>query len=445
MSILDNTRRHALVCFSISCLALGAGAAQAQAQAQDFPNRPITIVVPFSAGGGPDRIVRIVAQKMHESLKQPVVIDYKPGATGLIGASFVQKAKPDGYTLLFNGNSTMVVAPMLRNPPPFDVLRDFAPVTIVLRYPMMLIVPANHPAKTVQEFVALAKPGNANFASPGVGSVGHLASEVFARRAGVSMTHVPYKGLGEAQTAVIAGDVQLYLDGPLSSAELIRAGKVKALAVTGDKRVEAFPKVPSLAEEGYPEVDSLVWVGIFAPKGTPEDIVRKLSSEMTRIIRSDEVREVISQGGLAEAMGGTPQDMTQVIKAETPVFLRLVKELDLKNERLTPTQTDLRTLGRRGVAVLLEAHARHREKSRSLKKHHSGMKRCCPTPPLNEKPRLRYTRRRPARAGGLAEAGIEEPASPTRFRTIFHSSGLVHGSRAIARRGLAPQFSPRRK
>lgn len=329
MAFLANMRRGALHLL----VACGLASVAAGVVAQDYPNRPITVVVPFGPGGGPDRIVRIIAQKMHESLKQPVVIDYKPGATGLIGTAIVQKARPDGYTLLFNGNSTMVVAPMLRHPPPFDALRDFAPVTVVMRYPMMLTVPANHPASTVQEFVAQGRAGRAvNFGSPGVGSVGHLATEVFARRAGVPMTHIPYKGLGEAQNAVMAGDIQLYLDGPLSSAELIRGGKVKALAVTGDKRVPAFPNVPSLAEVGYSGVDSLVWVGVFAPKGTPDDIVRKLSAEMSRIVRSDEVREAISQGGLAEAMGGTPQDMTQLIATETPVFSRLVRELNLKAE-----------------------------------------------------------------------------------------------------------------
>lgn len=324
---------HMIRFASIFTLINAVVAAAPLAAEKDFPSRAITMVVPFGPGGGPDRVVRLLTEKMRESLRQPVVIDYKPGATGLIGAAAVQKAKPDGYTLLFNANSSMVVAPLLRQPPSFDVLRDFAPVTLVMRYPMMLTVPANHPANTLQEFVTQAKAGAvANFGSPGVGSVGHIATEVFARRAGLSMVHIPYKGVGETQTALIAGDIQLYLDGPLSCAELIRGGKVKALAVTGDKRVEGFPDVPALSELGYGDVNFLVWVGFFAPKGTPDAIVRKLSTEMSRIIHTEEVRNAISQGGLAEAIGGSPEAMAKTIGAEVPVFARLVKEMNLKAE-----------------------------------------------------------------------------------------------------------------
>lgn len=323
--------RRTLVCGAVL---LGAVSAAGSALAQDFPSRTITIVVPFGAGGGPDRTVRAIADKMSASLKQPVIIDYKPGAAGLIGAALVQKARPDGYTLLFSGNSGMVVAPMLRQPAPFDVRKDFMPLSIALRYPMFLIVPPKYPANTVAEFVeaAKAKPGSVSFGSPGVGTVGHLTTEVFARSAGIKATHVPYKGLGEAQTAVMAGDVQLYLDGPLSSAELLRAGKVKALAVTGDKRVPAFPNVPAIKELGYPEVNPQVWVGFFAPKGTPEPIARRLSDELARAVRMDDVRELISQGGLAEAVGSTPAEMAQLIEAETPVFSALVKDLNLRAE-----------------------------------------------------------------------------------------------------------------
>jgi tripartite-type tricarboxylate transporter receptor subunit TctC len=300
--------------------------------AQEFPSRPITIVVPFGPGGGPDVTVRAIAEKLSGSLKQPVVIDYKPGAAGLIGAAFVQKARPDGHTILFSGNSSMVVAPMLRQPAPFDVRKDFAPLSIALRYPMFLIVPPRHPSNTVAEFVAAAKakPNSVSFGSPGVGTVGHLTTEIFARSAGFKATHVPYKGLGDAQTGVMAGDVQLYLDGPLSSAELLRAGKVKALAVTGDKRISAFPNVPSMKELGYPDVNPQVWVGFFAPRGTPEQVVRRLSEEIARTVKTGEVRDLISQGGLAEAVGNTSAEMAQLIEAEIPAFSSLVKDLNLR-------------------------------------------------------------------------------------------------------------------
>jgi tripartite-type tricarboxylate transporter receptor subunit TctC len=314
-------------------VALAAACAVPAAVAQDFPSRTITIVVPF-APGGPDRIVRLIADKMSASMKQPVVIDYKPGATGLIGAAYVQKARPDGHTILFSGNSSMVVAPMLRQPSPFDVVKDFAPISMAIRYPMFLVVPPRHPASTVGEFVAAAKakPNSVSFGSPGVGSVGHLTSEIFARSAGFTMTHVPYKGIGEAQTGVMTGDVQLYLDGPLSSAELVRGGKVRAIAVTGDRRIPAFPNVPSMKELGYPDVNPMVWIGFFAPKGTPDAVVRRLADEIAHAVKAEDVREQISQGGLAEAVGGTPPEMLQAIEAETPVFGKLVKDLNLRVE-----------------------------------------------------------------------------------------------------------------
>lgn len=321
--------RRALIGLSI----FSALTATTGVQAQEFPTRPITIIIPF-APGGPDRIVRLIAEKMTAALKQPVVIDYKPGATGLIGAAFVQKAKPDGHTILFSSNSSMVVAPMLRQPASFDALKDFTPLSMAMRYPMFLTVPPKHPATNVNEFVAgaKAKPDSVTFGSPGIGSVGHLATELFARNAGITMVHAPYKGIGEAQTGIMTGDIQLYLDGPLSSAELVKSGKVRAIAVTGDKRIGAFPNIPSMKEAGYPGVNSIVWIGFFAPKGTPENIVRRLSEELAKAVKTEDIRDQISQGGLAEAVGSTPAEFAQAIEAETPSFTKLVKELNLRVE-----------------------------------------------------------------------------------------------------------------
>jgi tripartite-type tricarboxylate transporter receptor subunit TctC len=305
----------------------------APANAQSFPSRPITIVVPFSPGG-PDRVARLLAEKMQVALKQPVIIDYKPGATGLIGAQFVQRAKADGHTLLFTSNSSLIVAPLLRQPLPFDAIHDFAPVSMIMRYPMVLTVPASLSAKTVEEFVvsAKAKPAFTNYGSPGIGSVGQLATEMFIRDAGISMTHVPYKGIGEAQSAVMSSDVQIFLDGAPSSAELIRAGKIKALAVTGNSRIAAFPNVPSMREAGYPNVNTTVWIGLLAPKQTPEAVIKRLSDEVAAAVRSEDVNSQISQGGVAEPVGGSAEQFMSVIESETPVFQKLVKSLHLKVE-----------------------------------------------------------------------------------------------------------------
>lgn len=309
-----------------------ATAAGGPAFAEDFPRQNITVIVPFAPGGGPDKVLRLVADKARDAFKRPMIIDYKPGATGLIGTNFVKNARADGYTLLFNSNAGMVIAPLLRQPAPFDALKDFAPLTTVLRNPMVLTIPADRPANTLQEFVARAKSAPMAFASPGIGSVAHLTAELLARRAGISMTHVPFKGLGEAQNAVVSGAIDLFPQGPHSAVELVRGGKLKAVAVTGDKRIAALPGVPSMAEAGYPDIDMQVWTGFFAAKMTPDDVVEKLANGLINIVRTAELREAVSQEGLAEAMGNTPQEMAQLILDETPRWARLIEELKIRIE-----------------------------------------------------------------------------------------------------------------
>lgn len=304
---------------------------QTPADVPAYPNKPITVVVPFSPGG-PDRVIRLLGDALQESMKQPVVLDYRPGATGLIGASFVKGSKADGYTLVFTSNSGMVIAPMLRNPPPFDPPKDFVPVSMVARNPIFLVVPGNHPANTLDEFIKWVKanPTTASYASPGNGSLGHLAAEMFLHAAGISMIHVPYKGVGDAQNGLMSGSVHLFLDAPGSAGELVRARKVKALALIADARIAPFPDVPTMKELGYGSVSAVSWLGLLGPKGMPDAIVKKLATEIDRALRTDKLRDMISMGGVTEVVGGSPDRLAKEIEAETPGFRRLVKDLNLR-------------------------------------------------------------------------------------------------------------------
>lgn len=327
-AVSANFIRTLLFLAGIAC-----AACSAHAQAQDFPNKTITVIIPFTPGG-PDRVARLVADGLHTALKQPVVIDYKPGAAGLIGTAQMMRSKPDGYTLMFTSNSGAVIAPLLRDPPSFDPLKDLVPVSLTTINPIVLTIPPNHPANNMAEFIRWAKanPANATYASLGVGTLGHLLGEMFGKAAGIPMTHVPFKGVGDAQTAVIQGTVQLFFDAPTSAVQLLRTGKVKALGVIADRRLTPFPEIPTLKELGLSGVNSSSWIGFFAPKGTPDAIVQKLSIEMDRVLRSEKVQEQIMQGGLAEVGGGSPGRFAEIVEADVPVFRRLIKELNLKVE-----------------------------------------------------------------------------------------------------------------
>lgn len=309
-----------------------ASSATAQTQA-GYPNRPITIVYPF-APGGPDRVVRLVAAKLQESLKQPVIVDYKPGSSGLIGTNVARRAAPDGYTLLATSVSAAVLMPLMTKPAPFDSAVDFEAVSLLYDYPAILNANPTLQVKTLRDLVALGKaqPDRANFGSPGAATLGRLIAEAFQRRAGAQFTHVPYKGIGEAQTALMSGEVQFFVDGPQSSIELIRAGRVKPLAVTGQNRLPALPDVPTFKELGFEGINMSVWIAVFAPKGTPQPIVARLAEAFSKAVNAPDVSEQISQGGLAIPRGGSPADVQRLIEDDRATYLKLIRELDLKIE-----------------------------------------------------------------------------------------------------------------
>lgn len=269
--------------------------ASAQA-ATEFPNRPVTLVVPFPPGGASDIFARILGQKLSAQLGQPFVVENRAGATGLIGTQYVARAKPDGYTVLVSSNSSHVIAPLLKTKAPFDSVNDFEPIVMLGRYPFALDVNPNVPAKNVHELIALAKksPGKLNFGSIGEGSGTHLVAEMFKQRTGIEITHIPYKGTAALGNALVAGEIDIQFDSVGAAKPLVDSGRVRALAVTGSKRSPLLPNVPSLAEEGIDKVDATIWIGAFAPKGTPKDVVDKLGDGIRKLLASTPTSSVCS-------------------------------------------------------------------------------------------------------------------------------------------------------
>jgi tripartite-type tricarboxylate transporter receptor subunit TctC len=301
------------------------------ALAQAFPNKPIRIVVPFPAGGTTDVLARAAAQKLTDTLGQPALVDNRPGAGGNIGAELVAKSPPDGYTLLMGTVGTHAINPALYPKLPYDHVRDFAPVILVAGVPNVLVVNPSLPVNSVQELVAYAKanPGKLNFASSGSGTSIHLSGELFKTAAGLSMTHVPYKGSSPALMDLIGGQVQLMFDNLPSALPQIKAGKLKALGVTSRERAPALPDVPTIAESGFPGFEASSWFGLLAPAGTPQPVIAKLNVEVAKWLASPEAKEkLLAQG--ANAAGGTPEDFAKHIAAETAKWQKVVKESGAK-------------------------------------------------------------------------------------------------------------------
>jgi len=305
---------------------LAAAVFSGAALAQSYPSRPIHFIVPYPAGGPLDTIARLLGQKVSENVKQPVIVENKPGAGGNIGADFVAKSPPDGYAILMGAVATHAINPTLYANIPYDPVRDFAPITQVASTPNVLVVNPSIPASNVKEFVAYAKanPGKLNFGSGSTGSAGHLAGELFKSMAGVDMTHIPYKGAAPAMQDLIGGQIQLMFDNLASALTQVRAGKVKALAVTTAKRSSLAPDLPTIAESGLPGFDISTWFGIFAPGGTPPEVVARLNTEFTRALAMPDIREKMLNLG-AEPVSSTPEQFAAYIRSEAEKYARVVK------------------------------------------------------------------------------------------------------------------------
>jgi tripartite-type tricarboxylate transporter receptor subunit TctC len=299
----------------------------ANAQAQTYPSKPIRIVVPYGAGGGIDVISRLVGERLSQRLGQPVVIDNRPGGGTLLGAEQVAKAAPDGYTLMVTTDATMTINPYLYAKLPYDAVKDFAPITQMVFLNQLLLENPAVPANNLKELIAYAKanPGKLNYGSYGSGSQPHLAMEMLKRQAGLYIVHVPYRGLTQTVPATIAGDVQLTFSGAASSLAFIKSGSLKALAVGGKTRLALLPDVPTFTESGFPDVPANAWFGLFAPAGTPRDIVMKLNAEVVRILRAPEFvqKELTAKG--YELIASTPEEFTTFLAADSVRNARAVK------------------------------------------------------------------------------------------------------------------------
>lgn len=305
-----------------------------QAQIPAWPAKPLRLVIPFPAGGATDIIGRTLAQKLSAVLGQTVVVDNKPGAGGAIGADLVAKAPPDGYTLLLSTSSTHSIGPALNPKIPYDAVKDFAPVGHVANAPSVLVVGQGFPQGGALDLIKQLKanPGKYNFGSSGIGTYPHLSAEMFKWRAGgLFVVHIPYRGTGLVITDLVAGQITFLMDSIVSAQSHVRDGKVRALAVTGAKRSTSLPAVPTFAELGVPGLAFSNWFGVFAPAGTPPEVVQRLNRELNAIVRTPEVADRFEKLG-ADVAGGTPEQFAKTFRDEADNWRQLIQRANIKAE-----------------------------------------------------------------------------------------------------------------
>ena len=314
----------------IGLLSIFSGASFAQS---NYPNKPINFIVPYGAGGGSDSRSRQIAQKMSVILKQPIIVDNKPGAGGNIGTEFIARAAPDGYTIGMGNFAPMAVNKTLFGNLRYDPETDLTPIILIEKGPLVLVVNPNSPYKTVQDIVAAAKakPGVLTFSSGGIGGSHQLSAELFKQNAGIDMIHVPYKSGSAGLTDLMAGNVTMMFDQMYSAMPSMKADKLRPIAITSKKRSPLLPNVPTFAEAGYPKVEVLNWQGLIAPKGTPKPIIDKLNAAANEALKDPQLRELmLSQGN--EIGGGSPAEFTALIKAEAAKWSAVVKTANIKPE-----------------------------------------------------------------------------------------------------------------
>jgi tripartite-type tricarboxylate transporter receptor subunit TctC len=300
------------------------------ARAQDYPTKPVRIIVPFAAGGPADVFSRQLAQYLSESLKQSFVVEDQPGAGSIIGTNAVAHAAPDGYTLLAMSNTHTTNESLVPNKP-FALMRDFVPVSPINYSDLVMVVHPSVPAKDLKEFIALAKskPGGLNYASSGTGTPYHMAGELFKSMSGTDIQHVPYRGSSGARNDVLGGQVQMMFDAITTMAPNVQAGQVRALATTGEKRSTVLPDVPTVAEAGVPGYEATIWLGIMAPKGTPQAIVDKLNAEIRKVINAPAVKEMWAKQG-AVPMNMTPAEFGAYLEKDIVKWANVVKTANIK-------------------------------------------------------------------------------------------------------------------
>ncbi|MPZ43535.1 MAG: tripartite tricarboxylate transporter substrate binding protein [Betaproteobacteria bacterium] len=306
-------------------------AAAGAIHAQHYPSRSVRIIVPFSAGGPTDILARLLAQRLTESMGQQFIVDNRAGGGGTIGAQAAARSAPDGYTLYIGGITSLAMAPHTHSKLPYDPFKDFVPITKLTQQPVMLMVHPVLPARSVKEFVALAKakPGALDYASSGIGGSGHLAGELFKSVAGINMVHVPYKSAAPALTDLVAGQVQVMFGTLLASVPHIRNEKVRGVALTGPRRVEALPQVPTFLESGISNFDASSWNCMMAPAGTPQPVVARLNSELVRIVRDPAVLQRLKGDGVT-GTGSTPQELAEYLESESAKWGKVARDVGIK-------------------------------------------------------------------------------------------------------------------
>ena len=321
-------KKHSIAGIAAALVLLGAGIATAHAQ-PGYPNRPIRMVLPFAPGGGSDTLARMIGPRIGERLGQPMVLENRPAAAGVVGADIVAKSAPDGYTLL-GTTATFVISGELHKKLPYDAFKDFSPLTQAIASPFGLMVHPSVPAKSVKEFInhARANPGKLNYGSSGAGSSPHLASELFNSMAGLQMAHVPYKGIALANTALLGNEVQMVFSNLFSTLGHWQAGRMRLLGHGSPKRVAAFPDVPTISEAGVPGFESVNWYGYSAPAKTPKPVMDRLYKEFAAVLNSPEVKPtLIKQGN--EVVASTPQEFAKQIESDRKRWGSLGRKLGI--------------------------------------------------------------------------------------------------------------------
>jgi len=325
MNVRKTTR--ALTAAALTCLANGA------VFAQDYPVKPIRLLVPFTTGGGNDTLARIFGQKFTDAWGQSVIVENRPGAGGTLATALAARATPDGYTLLLSSIATHAVSPHLYRDPGYDPVKDFSAIALLGIAPVVMGVNLGVPAKSVQEFIVLAKakPGAFKYGSGGNGSVMHTSAMVFSQVAGVQMLHVPYKGAGPAYIALVGSEIDLVIDTTAALLPLVRSGRVRALAVARRARMPEAPDIPTFIEAGLPAYEANGWYSMHAPAGTPAAIIAKLNGEVARVMKQPDMQERFRQLG-ADGGGGTPEQLTAFVKSELAKYSKVIKDAGIKAE-----------------------------------------------------------------------------------------------------------------
>jgi len=328
---MQTRSKYLALTFASVAFASVASLANHAAKAADYPSRPIHLIVPYAAGGAADSIARIVAKRVGKSLGQTIVVENRGGGGSIVGTEFVNKADPDGYTLLLGQSGPISINPAVYKSLPYDPLKDFAPISLTTTYPYVMVVNPALGVKTLQQFVALAKskPGALNYGTTGVGAANHLVTELFDSKAGIRMTHIPYRGTALAVSDLLAGQVQVVFADPISALQHVNSGALVALAVTSKDRSPVAPAVPTMSESGYPGFDAVGWHGILAPASTPRTIVARLNAEIREALKDPETRALLESQAM-QIVGSSPEAFADFIRKDIAIWKEVADQAEIE-------------------------------------------------------------------------------------------------------------------